>query len=329
MFGGQFFGGIHGNFEQRFRCFSMACIDKAHLENGDKLILPPSALGRLSSLNIDYPMLFEIRNEKDGSHSHCGVLEFTADEGVVYMPHWMQQNMLMEEGDLVKLKSVSLPKGTYVKLRPHTKDFLDISNPKAVLETSLRNYTCLTVGDSFMVNYNNKRYYIDVVEAKPANAISIVETDCEVDFTEPLDYVEPEKDYGRPAPAPATAPVVAPFGRPPPNKAIEQPEEAPKFAAFVGSGNRLDGKAASTLSSSSSLSSNPGGSSSAAGSSGQQEEAPKPAGMAAGKVLFGGNGLRKPGELKKPGDKKKKKEKEPEPEEPKFKAFGGTGNRLK
>jgi len=237
--------------------------------------------------------------------------------------------MLMEEGDLVKLKSVSLPKGTYVKLRPHTKDFLDISNPKAVLETSLRNYTCLTVGDSFMVNYNNKRYYIDVVEAKPANAISIVETDCEVDFTEPLDYVEPEKDYGRPAPAPATAPVVAPFGRPPPNKAIEQPEEAPKFAAFVGSGNRLDGKAASTLSSSSSLSSNPGGSSSAAGSSGQQEEAPKPAGMAAGKVLFGGNGLRKPGELKKPGDKKKKKEKEPEPEEPKFKAFGGTGNRLK
>jgi ubiquitin fusion degradation protein 1 len=76
----------------------------------------------------------------------------------------------------------------------------------------------LTVGDSFLVNYNNKRYHIDVVEAKPANAISIVETDCEVDFTEPLDYVEPEKDYGRPAPAPATAPVVAPFGRPPSNK---------------------------------------------------------------------------------------------------------------
>jgi hypothetical protein len=62
--------------------------------------------------------------------------------------------------------------------------------------------------------------------------------------------------------------------------------------------NLQDGKAASTFSSSSSLSSNPGGSSNAAGSSGQQEEAPKPAGMAAGKVLFGGNALRKPGELK-------------------------------
>ena len=31
-----------------------------------------------------------------------------------------------------------------------------------------------------MVSYNNKKYYIDVVEARPSNAISIIETDCEV-----------------------------------------------------------------------------------------------------------------------------------------------------
>ena len=44
-----------------------------------------------------------------------------------------------------------------------------------------------------MVAYNNKRYYIDIVETKPSNAISIIETDCEVDFAAPLDYKEPEK----------------------------------------------------------------------------------------------------------------------------------------
>ena len=44
----------------------------------------------------------------------------------------MMQNLLLQEGDIVKLKSVSLPKGTYVKLRPQSKDFLDITNPKAV-----------------------------------------------------------------------------------------------------------------------------------------------------------------------------------------------------
>lgn len=48
------------------------------------------------------------------------------------------------------------PQGSYVKLQPVTSDFLDISNPKAVLERTLRSYTCLTVGDCFVVNYNNK-----------------------------------------------------------------------------------------------------------------------------------------------------------------------------
>ena len=44
-----------------------------------------------------------------------------------------------------------------------------------------------------MVAYNNKKYYIDIVETKPASAISIIETDCEVDFAPPLDYKEPER----------------------------------------------------------------------------------------------------------------------------------------
>lgn len=61
------------------------------------------------------------------------------------------------------------------------------------LETSLRNYSCLTTGDTIMVAYNNKKYYIDIVEAKPSPAVSIIETDCEVDFAPPLDYKEPEK----------------------------------------------------------------------------------------------------------------------------------------
>lgn len=44
-----------------------------------------------------------------------------------------------------------------------------------------------------MVAYNNKKYYIDIIETRPSNAISIIETDCEVDFAPPLDYKEPEK----------------------------------------------------------------------------------------------------------------------------------------
>jgi len=101
-------------------------------------MLPPSALRQLSQLEIAYPMLFEITNHANGRKLHCGVLEFIANEGNVLMPHWMMQNLGVEHGDLVKVESATLPKGTFVKLRPQSKAFIDIANPKAVLENTLR-----------------------------------------------------------------------------------------------------------------------------------------------------------------------------------------------
>jgi ubiquitin fusion degradation protein 1 len=77
-------------------------------------------------------MLFELHNDATQRISHCGVLEFVAEEGMIIMPYWMMQNMLLQEGDTVRVKNTTLPKGTYVKLQPHTTDFLDISNPKAM-----------------------------------------------------------------------------------------------------------------------------------------------------------------------------------------------------
>lgn len=75
------------------------------------------------------------------------------------------------------------------------------------LETTLRNFSCLTVGDNIMVAYNSRKYYIDIIEAKPARAVTIIETDCEVDFAPPLDYVEPERVPPHPTPATAAAPA--------------------------------------------------------------------------------------------------------------------------
>lgn len=232
------------NFEASYRAYPVSFIDKLDAEKGDKVFLPPSALDRLSSMNLEYPMLFNVTNRSSGSSSHCGVLEFIAEEGLMYMPYWMMQNLAIQEGDTVKVRNVSLPKGTYVKLQPHTTDFTNISNPKAVLETTLRGYTCLTVGDTICVYYNNRKYFIDVVEAKPANAICTVDTDCEVDFAQPLDYVEPV----RPVPQPdrqISTPIADDTGPSTSSAAASGPEEAeaPKFLAFAGSGHRLDGKA--------------------------------------------------------------------------------------
>mgnify|MGYP001796560050 CR=1 FL=1 len=89
-------------------------------------------------------------------------------------------NLLVQEGGMIELESVSLQTATYVKLQPQSEEFLDISNPKAVLERALRSFACLSVGDMIVINYNNKQYEMSVLELKPANAVSIIECDMNV-----------------------------------------------------------------------------------------------------------------------------------------------------
>ena len=65
------------------------------VDEGDKIYLPQSALDNLAHMNVQYPMLFEIENNLVGKKSHCGVLEFSAEEGWCYMPHWMMENLVV------------------------------------------------------------------------------------------------------------------------------------------------------------------------------------------------------------------------------------------
>jgi ubiquitin fusion degradation protein 1 len=181
-------------FSQTYRVTPMLAM-KPELEDGGKIIMPPSALGRIAQLNLVYPLLFSLNNPKfPARKSHCGVLEFTAEEGRVYVPLWMMQNIGIEPNDFIKVTSVSLPRASYAKFQPQSVDFLDISNPKAVLEQTLRKYSALTIGDIILFRYNNKDYYLAVLEARPTNplnAVSIIETDMQVDFAAPIGYQEP------------------------------------------------------------------------------------------------------------------------------------------
>lgn len=183
--------GIPSRFEEQYHCYSVAYADKSHLEGGDKILLPPSAFDTLARLQVDYPMLFRLESSDKGTSTHCGVLEFTAEEGSMYIPFWMMQNLLVEEGAVISVKNVSLPKATFVKLQPQHVDFLEITNPRAVLEHALRNFSCVTKGDVICVPYNDKNYHFELKDVKPMNAACIIETDCNVDFDAPIGYKEP------------------------------------------------------------------------------------------------------------------------------------------
>jgi ubiquitin fusion degradation protein 1 len=182
-------------------------------QKGDKILLPPSAFDTLARLQVDYPMLFRLTHPESGKETHCGVLEFTAEEGCVYIPFWMMQNLLIEEGSLLTVTNVSLPKATFVKLQPQSVDFLEISNPRAVLEHALRNFSCVTLGDVIQLPYNSKNYHFALKEVQPSPAACIIETDCNVDFDAPVGYVEPSRSQRSSAcPSPATTQSAASLG---------------------------------------------------------------------------------------------------------------------
>ena len=126
------------------------------------------------------------------------------------------QNLLLDEGDFLNIESASLPVATFSKFQPQSEDFLDISNPKAVLENALRNFACLTTGyedvtshgfsfalsydccltygrDVVAITYNDRVYELRVLETKPGNAVSIIECDMNVEFAAPVGYTEPQR----------------------------------------------------------------------------------------------------------------------------------------
>lgn len=90
----------------------------------------------------------------------------------------------------VNLRNITLEKGKFIKIRPHQTEFIMKPNPRTILENEMRNYVCLTKGDTIGVRFNNKNYLIDIVECKPKDAISTTNVDIEVDFDKPLDYKE-------------------------------------------------------------------------------------------------------------------------------------------
>lgn len=184
-------GALPDKFEEQYHCYSAAMADKTHLEQGDKILLPPSAFDILARLQVDYPMLFQLQSPDKGTLTHCGVLEFTAEEGSCVVPFWMMQNLLIEEGAVLTVSNVSLPKANFVKFQAQHVDFLEISNPRAVLEHALRNFSCITKGDVICVPYNSKNYHFEIKEVKPQDAACIIETDCNVDFDAPVGYKEP------------------------------------------------------------------------------------------------------------------------------------------
>lgn len=106
----------------------------------------------------------------------------------------MMQTLQLDVGDMIQIKTTSLELAKLVKLQPQSVNFLDISDPRAVLEKAFRNFAAVTKGDVFNFEYNDEVYDVAVLDVKPETAkmgVSMIETDVSVEFAPPVGYVEP------------------------------------------------------------------------------------------------------------------------------------------
>ena len=85
-------------FDEYYRCYPVAMMpgpERDAANHGGKIFMPASALDKLTTLHIAYPMLFELTNgsvtDENGrpKKTHSGVLEFVAEEGRCYLPFWV------------------------------------------------------------------------------------------------------------------------------------------------------------------------------------------------------------------------------------------------
>jgi ubiquitin fusion degradation protein 1 len=189
--------------------------ERPELNYGSKIFLPPSALDKVSRLHVQWPIMLELINGATGKHTHAGVLEFVAEEGRAYIPQWvrrhrrtfdlgsggidhrqMMQTLQLDVGDMIQVKTTSLELAKLVKLQPQSVNFLEITDPRAVLEKAFRNFAALTKGDVFNFEYNDEVYDVAVLDVKPETekmGVSMIETDVSVEFAPPVGYVEPER----------------------------------------------------------------------------------------------------------------------------------------
>jgi ubiquitin fusion degradation protein 1 len=186
---------------ETLRCFSYACSavetsTQELLKCSNKILLPPSILHKIDEReDVEYPLFFKLIHPICEFGRVCAVHEFTATEGLVNVPYYIMEDLGIEEGSSVNIEYINPPSGCYLKLRPHSVDFINLSNPKAVLEHIMSNdYPVVTKGETIVINYKDmgKRYRIDVVDAKPSEVIKIINTDIQLEFDTPFDYVEPE-----------------------------------------------------------------------------------------------------------------------------------------
>ena len=117
-------------------------------------------------VNILPPYYFSVESsysESQTKFAYCGVQEFTADEGVVLIPHGVSSNLDVYSSPFVTIRYIgNVPKGDFVQLEPIQKEIFDIPELDKFFEKVISNYCLLYPEQIITCTYSDVQYSIKV-----------------------------------------------------------------------------------------------------------------------------------------------------------------------
>ena len=153
---------------------------------GGRVCLPHEFL----ATNLHWPqlMIFEVTSAKDDRRRvKCGVIEFTAEPGQIYMPAWMLKRLDVsrrhDEVTVNLIEGESLPKASLVLFRDEDGHLLRLG-AKVILEKHLRAFPILSQGQVIPVEFNGKIYPVKIEKTLPENDVITVDANVSVDFVQ-------------------------------------------------------------------------------------------------------------------------------------------------
>lgn len=104
-------------------------------------------------------MIFSVSTLRTRKTVYVGVLEFVAPEHSIILPFWLFRELGLNEGETIRLGIADfLPKANFVQIRPHKTAFIELPDPRAILEIHLRNFVCLTKNETITLNFMGNDY---------------------------------------------------------------------------------------------------------------------------------------------------------------------------
>ena len=167
------------------------------LEDSNKTLLPAACI---PDLNLDAGTTYiEIINPNiNDKRAVCSVHEYTETPGIIFIPSRIMQTLGANAGENIKVnQKIDIPKGEFIKIKPYEKAFIELSDPKVVLERHISQfYPVLSKGELISIEFAGKNHHIEIVETKPGDVIQTTNCDINLEFDRPYDMgpeTEPEK----------------------------------------------------------------------------------------------------------------------------------------